>query len=181
MCEFRFRRSRHVGHTPIGRPGLVKRFASKPWRQHRTTGRIHHRPVRDRPCLSFHFTRPPCIQSENDAKISSMRVLLPARESSDTSLLRIWGVTGIPPGDGLGRASKTRQESLRSIFSLRAASLAGRVTHFVPTSIENAQRRSLTMWKLLYQGTDQRRKLLSSQIMILPYAAKSTAPKIRIV
>ncbi|KAH9954829.1 hypothetical protein BJV74DRAFT_891746 [Russula compacta] len=28
------------------------------------------------------------------------------------------GVTGIPPGDGLGRASKTRQESLRSIFSL---------------------------------------------------------------
>src|ERR1700730_17318315 len=105
--------------------------------------------------------RPSCIQSANDAKISSTRVLPQAKGSRDTNLLQIWGATGILPGDGLGRASRTRRELLRNISSLRAASLTSRITYFVQTSIENVQRRLLTLWKLPRQGKNQRRMSLS--------------------
>lgn len=109
---------------------------------------VQHPAVRDGPCLSCHFTQPSCIQSAKDAKISSTRVLPLGKDSRDTNLLQIWGVTGILPGDGLGQAPRTRRELLRNISSLRAASLASRITYFVPTSIANAQRRLLTLWKL---------------------------------
>jgi hypothetical protein len=76
-----------------------------------------------------------------------MMVLLPGKDSRDTNLPQIWGMTGLHLGDGLGRASRTRRELRRNISSLRAAYLATHVTYFVPTSIENAQQRLSILWK----------------------------------
>lgn len=167
---FRGRPARH-------RPGIVERVTASA----SNIERIHRLPVREGSYLRFHFTRLPCIQSEEDARISSMRVLLPGRNSRDKSTRRIWWTTGILPGDGSGPTSRTRRGLLRSISSLRAASLASHVTYFVPTNMESTQRRRSPLWRLLSQGKSQQRMLLSSQMMKHPHVAKNIAPRTQIV
>jgi hypothetical protein len=130
------------------RPGIVERVTASA----SNIERINRRIVREESYLHLHFTRPSCIQSEENAKISNTRVLPPGRDSRDTSSCRTWRATGILPGDGSGPTSRTRRELLRSISSLRAASLASRVTYFVPTNIESTQPRLLPLLSLLSQG-----------------------------
>jgi hypothetical protein len=130
------------------RPGIVERVTASA----SNIERINRRFVREESYLHLHFTRPSCIQSEENAKISNTRVLPPGKDSRDTSSCRTWRATGTLPGDGSGPTSRTRRELLRSISSLRAASLASRVTYFVPTNIESTQPRPLPLWSLLSQG-----------------------------
>ena len=130
------------------RSGIVERVTASA----SNIERINRRLFREQSYLHLRLTRSSCIQSEENAKISNTRVLPPGRNSRDRSSCQTWRATGILPGDGSGPTSRTRRELLRSISSLRAASLASRVTYFVPTNIENPQRRLLPLWSLLSQG-----------------------------
>jgi hypothetical protein len=164
-----------VGRPELG-PGLVERV-NRVSIEHRT----NPSPLRPVSYLRFHFTRLSCMQSEEDAQISSTRVLLPGRNSRDKNTRRIWGANGILPGDGSGPTSRTCRGLLRSISSLRAASLASHVTYFVPTNTESTQRRRSPLWRRLSQGKSQQRMLSSSQTTKHPRAAKNIAPRTQIV